>query len=199
VFEMFAQGDETPAGATQNGLGIGLTLVRTLVEAHGGGVEARSEGPGLGSEFRVRLPLREPPARVRPVSRPEGGISLAGWRVLVVDDNRDAADSFAMLLSMYGGQISVAYEGEAALRTIADEQPALVFLDLGLPGVDGLEVARRVRARPEAGRPVLVALTGRGHQDDRDASAEAGFDHHMVKPVSSDLLRDLLARLNGPS
>ena len=90
-------------------------------------------------------------------------------------------------------------DGEAALRTIADERPALVFLDLGLPGVDGLEVARRVRARPEAGRPVLVALTGRGHQDDRDASAEAGFDHHMVKPVSSDLLRDLLARLNGPS
>lgn len=194
VFDMFVQVDGRER-RPQTGLGIGLTLVRSLVEMHGGRVEAHSEGIGQGSQFVVRLPLF---AGV-PVSedvRRAGVPTFRGLtRVLVVDDNRDAADSLAALLTTIGADARVAYDGKSALDLLDPFQPAGIFLDLGMPGMDGYELARRIRSRPDARDTVLVALTGWGQERDRRRTEAAGFNYHLAKPADLDTLQRVLASL----
>lgn len=193
VFDMFAQGAR--GRGSRGGLGIGLTLVRGLVELHGGSIEASSAGPGRGSEFLVRLPLAaaaEPPGTDAPVRavQPE----LAVRRVLVVDDNHDAADSLAVLLQLLGAEAEVVYDGAAALHALERYRPAAILLDIGMPGIDGYEVAQRIRRDPRHAQVMLVAMTGWGQDGDRQRARDAGFDHHMTKPVELDALRGLLGR-----
>jgi CheY-like chemotaxis protein len=196
VFDTFVQG-RGGHPRMPGGLGIGLTLVRTLVEMHGGSVAARSEGPGKGSEFTVRLPLSAAPfsEEKRRATAPAATQKLP--RVLVVDDNRDAADSLGSLLGILGADVRVVHDGQAALDAFAAYRPALVFLDLGMPEMDGFEVARRMRARPDYDGVRLVALTGWGQEKDRRQTAAAGFDEHLVKPPEVDALQALLARAAG--
>jgi signal transduction histidine kinase/CheY-like chemotaxis protein len=182
VFDLFAQADRTLDRA-QGGLGIGLTLVRRLVEMHGGTVEAHTEGPGKGSEFVVRLPALAGPPRGRPSGGGEIVAAATSRRVLVVDDNADSAEGLAVLLRLRGYEVRTAGDGESALAEAAAFRPGVVLLDLGLPGPDGYEVARRLRREPSAAGAVLVALTGYGQEEDRRHSREAGFDHHLVKPA----------------
>jgi PAS domain S-box-containing protein len=192
VFELFAQAERTLDRA-QGGLGIGLTLVKSLVEQHGGRVEAFSAGPGRGSEFVVRLPLSTGPAAADApaAARPSAASTL--HRILVVDDNADAADTLAMLLRLRGYDVRVARDGPAALDAADEFHPDLVLLDIGLPGMEGYAVARALRSGESSARPRLVALTGYGRDEDRRRSAEAGFDDHLVKPVAPDALLEVLA------
>jgi signal transduction histidine kinase/ActR/RegA family two-component response regulator len=197
VFDMFVQADHA-SERMQGGLGIGLTLVRRLVEMHGGSVQARSEGPGKGSEFVVRLPLAAHPqgeAQGRAPAPPEP--VKAPPRVLVVDDNRDAAESLGMLLQMLGADVTVTHDGVAALEALGERLPRAVFLDLGMPGMDGYEVARRIRGRPEGAGLTLIALTGWGQERDRRQTRAAGFDHHLIKPADLSALRALLESVSA--
>ena len=182
----------------QGGLGIGLTLVRRLTEMHGGSVKADSPGPGRGSTFTVRLPLAEPADQpVETGATPGVAPAVRGRRlkVLVVDDNVDGADSLAMLLGLYGHDARTAHGGVEGLATVHEFRPDVVFLDIGLPGLNGLEVARRVRQElPDSGI-LLVALTGWGSEEDRRRSKEAGFDHHMTKPVDAADVETLLTSI----
>jgi signal transduction histidine kinase/ActR/RegA family two-component response regulator len=192
VFDMFVQ----VAGGAQRGpggLGIGLTLARSLVEMHGGSISAASDGVGTGSIFSVRLPLAATGALPSPQAPAPKAISAGGPRVLVVDDNRDAADSLGQLLQLMGAEVCVVYSGERALDALASHRPAMVFLDIGMPQMDGYEVARRMRAGPEGRVTRLVALTGWGQEKDRRLSAAAGFDRHLTKPPDVEELRELLA------
>lgn len=194
LFEMFSQGEPGPNEA-QAGLGIGLALARGLVEMHGGRIEAASEGPGRGSEFTVRLPALPPgaaPAPERAVSR-HPAAAAPRRRVLVVDDNRDSADSMTMLLRLRGHEVRTVYDGETALTAAAEFRPEVVLLDIGLPRLDGYEVARRLRAAPGGGAVLLAAMTGYGTDDDKHRARQAGFDRHMTKPVDPDALHRLLA------
>ncbi|HVS34454.1 MAG TPA: response regulator, partial [Gemmataceae bacterium] len=201
VFDMFAQVDRT-LQRSQGGLGIGLTLARILVEMHGGRVEARSGGLGRGSEFILRLPT----APTSPLGR-EGGAAVSGQqsgplgqlRVLVVDDNHDAADSFAMLLRFLGAEAHVVYDGPSALAALPSYRPSVVFLDIGMAGMDGHEVARRVRQTADFREVTLIAMTGWGQEEDRRRSKAAGFDHHLVKPVDARILQSLLAAQRKPA
>jgi len=198
IFEMFVQVSGT-SKAAQGGLGIGLTLVKSLVELHGGSVEALSAGLGQGAMFCVRLPL----------SRSESGLPAAappavgGWpaalphAVLVVDDNRDAADALGDLLRSLGAAPRVAYGGQEALRMVADGvRPGIAILDIGMPGMDGCELATRLRADPALSGLVLVALTGWGQQGDKERIAAAGFHHHLLKPL--DLAALIAVLQEGP-
>ncbi len=198
IFELFVQVDHA-ATRSQGGLGIGLTLVKNLVEMHNGTVEAHSDGLGEGCEFVVRLPLMSKEHRQRTEEEnggaPQEPVRSSGHRLLVVDDNRDAADSLAMLLRLQGHEVRVAHDGPAALEMVKGYCPALVFLDIGMPGMDGYEVARRLRQQPGLENVRLAALTGWGQQEDRRRTAEAGFDHHLVKPVEPKALDGLLADL----
>jgi signal transduction histidine kinase/ActR/RegA family two-component response regulator len=198
VFEMFMQVRRT-ARRAQGGLGVGLTLVKSLVELHGGSVQARSDGPGKGSEFIVRLPVASGSERAggSSPSLPSGGV-LRDRKVLVVDDNRDAADSLAMLLRLMGADVRVAYGGEDAYQSYLAFRPSVSFLDIGMPEVDGYEVARRIRRDPASESAILVALTGWGQEDDRRRSSEAGFNHHLVKPVHLELLESVLHAALAP-
>jgi signal transduction histidine kinase/DNA-binding response OmpR family regulator len=194
IFEPFTQVDKS-LDRTQGGLGIGLTLVRRLVELHGGSVEARSGGPGQGSEFVVRLPQRadeELTSASGRTSTENPPRDNGTTRVLVVDDNADGAQSLATLLRLSGFRVEVAQSGPAALTTAESFQPDVVLLDIGLPGMDGYEVARRLRAEENGSRRLLVALTGYGREEDRRRSQEAGFDHHLAKPVDPEQLLRLL-------
>jgi two-component system CheB/CheR fusion protein len=188
VFDMFTQAHRA-AGRGQGGLGIGLAMVRSLVQMHGGTVEAKSAGAGHGSEFVVRLPLAEPPdtahdgAGAGPHAAP-----LAGQRILVVDDNQDAADTLAMLLEADGARARAVYDGPAALAALPALRPHTVLLDLGMPEMDGLEVARRIRADPAWSGVRIVALTGWGQESDRERTRGAGFDFHLTKPVDLTVL-----------
>jgi PAS domain S-box-containing protein len=195
IFDMFTQGDRI-TGRLKEGLGLGLTLVKTLTEMHGGSVAAASAGPGNGSAFIVRLPLPAD-ADVAPKPAAAPARSRRPLRVLVVDDNRDAADSLRMVLEMQGGhEVRVAYDGAGGLAATTGFRPDLALLDIGLPkGLDGYEVARRLRVMPGLDKLPLVALTGYGRTEDRKRSAECGFMAHLVKPVDPKVLRDLLARL----
>jgi signal transduction histidine kinase len=191
VFELFTQADRTLDRA-EGGLGIGLTLVRSLVEMHGGTVQAFSDGPGKGSEFVVHLPVL-PRSQVLidpPPPATENGVAS---RVLVVDDNRDSADSLAVLVRLWGHEARTAHEGLSAVKAARAYRPEAVLLDIGLPGLDGYEVARQLR-RDLGHEVLLVALTGYGQDEDRRKSREAGFDHHLVKPADPNDLRRLLAR-----
>ena len=194
IFEMFAQVDRS-LERSQGGLGIGLTLVRRLVEMHGGTIEARSEGIGRGSEFVVRLPVRgERPEPARPEFRPAGRErpAPAPRRILVVDDNHDAARSLARLLKLAGNEVQTAGDGREAVVAAAAFRPDAVLLDIGLPVLNGYDAARQIRAQPWGGDMVLIALTGWGQDEDRRRSREAGFDHHLVKPVDTDTMMRLL-------
>jgi len=189
VFDMFTQGQ--PSGRTQDGLGIGLTLVRSLVEMHGGRIEARSAGAGCGSEFIVCLPLAlDPRLSAKPVTSDVG--HRMPQRILVVDDNRDAADSLGMYLELLGVDVEVVHDGERALAALARFHPQVVLLDIGMPGMDGHEVARRARAQAAFDDIVFIALTGWGQDRDRQASRAAGIDHHLTKPVDLRALQALL-------
>jgi len=198
IFDMFVQADRSLERA-KGGLGIGLTLVRRLVELHNGSVTARSDGPGKGSEFIVRLPRATPASEAsEPVnaSAEGAGNALPTRRVLVVDDNKDAVDSLGLLLSMVGQTVATARDGLEALSQFDAFAPDVVVLDIGLPRLNGYEVARRIRATEHGRRVILVALTGWGQDDDRRRTIEAGFDHHLVKPVDFDALKALLASLS---
>jgi CheY-like chemotaxis protein len=201
VFELFVQADHSSTKA-QGGLGIGLTLVKNLVEMHHGTVEAHSAGLGQGSEFVVRVPLAAPGndnGAAREVAQASEAPPASGYRVLVVDDHRDAADSLAMLLKLQGHEVRVAYSGAAALEMTATYVPDVVFLDIGMPKMDGYEVARRLRQRPGLEHVVLVALTGWGQAEDRRRTAQAGFNHHLVKPPEPQALEHVFAGLSGPA
>jgi signal transduction histidine kinase/CheY-like chemotaxis protein len=195
IFDMFSQ-VRGPLLGSQGGLGIGLTLVKRLVEMHDGTVEARSAGVGRGSEFVVRLPITavapEPPAPQPAVGEPT---TPAARRILVVDDNPDTATSLAMLLELTGNETHIAHDGLEAVAAAAAFRPDIVLLDIGLPKMDGFEAARKIREQPWGKAMVLVALTGWGQEEDRRESREAGFDAHMVKPVEYAALTKLLAEL----
>ncbi|MEO8203798.1 MAG: PAS domain-containing protein [Betaproteobacteria bacterium] len=192
LFEMFSQ--LSPAlERTEQGLGIGLALVRGLVEQHGGNVEARSAGPGQGSEFIVRLPLSVAAAPViaagEAASEKDDGPRR---QVLIVDDNRDAADSLAAILDIMGHATEVAYDGRSALARVEARHFDAVLLDIGMPGLNGYEVAQRIRKLPQGGSLLLVALTGWGQEEDRRLAADAGFDRHLTKPVDVAVVAALL-------
>jgi PAS domain S-box-containing protein len=191
LFEMFSQAPSGTARA-EGGLGIGLALVKGLVALHGGTVGARSAGPGQGSVFRVTLPLTAADAQESPPGAREARRSAGTRRVLVADDNRDAADSLAVLLRLNGHEVRVAYAGRPAVALAATFNPDVVFLDLGLPDLDGCEVARQVRAGPGGSRMRLVAVTGWGQDDDRRRTEAAGFDVHLTKPVDPEMLERVL-------
>jgi PAS domain S-box-containing protein len=192
LFAMFAQVD-TSLERSRDGLGIGLTLVKTLVELHGGTVEARSEGPGRGSEFTIRLPLlADAPEAAQPAAAAEPTPHLRR-RILIVDDSEDGADSLAMLLQLAGHETHKAHDGLAAIEEAQRLRPDVVLLDIGLPKLNGYEVCSRIRDAPWGRDLLLVALTGWGQQEDRQRSRETGFDAHMVKPVDFDALVKLIA------
>ncbi|HYG63514.1 MAG TPA: ATP-binding protein, partial [Thermoanaerobaculia bacterium] len=190
VFDLFVQGEQ-PLARTGGGLGLGLTLVRRLVEMHGGGVEARSDGAGRGSEFSVRLPLRAPAAAAQP--GPALAAAGSARRVLIVEDNADSREALRLLLELDGHQVAAAEDGPQALELAASFVPDLVLLDIGLPGMDGYEVARSLGRHPERSRMRLVALSGYGQESDVGRSRDAGIDLHLVKPVDPGRLRELLA------
>jgi signal transduction histidine kinase len=192
VFDMFMQADRS-THRSQGGLGIGLTLVKRLVELHEGSISVRSDGPGKGSEFTVRLPVNAVrPERTTKPPVSQRGDSLPQRRVLVVDDNKDSAASMGMLLKFLGTDVQVAYDGATALATIESYRPDVVLLDIGMPGMDGFEVARQVRQRAEFDSIMLIALTGWGQAEDRHRTQTAGFDHHLVKPADITALQSLL-------
>lgn len=183
VFDIFSQGRRSLA-RSEGGLGIGLALVRTLTEMHGGTVVAASDGPDKGSTFEVRFPVIAAPERVaRDGDRPAAGGETPSQSILVIDDNRDAADSLALVLKMAGHKTEVAYDGPSAIDAALRIRPDLVVLDIGLPGMSGYEVAERLRSSSETARARLVALTGYGQPEDRERSARAGCEAHLVKPV----------------
>ncbi|MET0207994.1 MAG: ATP-binding protein, partial [Burkholderiaceae bacterium] len=191
VFNMFTQLRRSP-DRVNDGLGIGLALTRGLVELHGGRIQAHSDGPGRGSRFVVEIPLRQSvPAVAAPVEAPAA--ASAPRRILLADDNRDAAQSLALLLQLQGHEVELAFDGEEALAAYQRHPAEVCLLDIGMPRMDGNEVARHLRARDDGRRPVLVAITGWGQESDREDALAAGFDHHLTKPVDPDKLLALLA------
>jgi PAS domain S-box-containing protein len=195
VFDLFTQADRS-AARTEGGLGLGLALVKRLVELHGGTVEARSEGLGRGSEFIVRLPA-DTSAAPDDLSLHRGARAseATGLSLMILDDNKDAADVLATLLELEGHRVLVETDACAALERARDEKPQVMVLDIGLPTLDGYELARRLRQSPETASATLIALTGYGREEDRRRSLEAGFDHHLVKPVAPEKLSSLLSSL----
>jgi CheY-like chemotaxis protein len=197
VFDLFSQA-EPEAEISRQGLGIGLSLVKGLVEVSGGTVEARSDGPGKGSEFIVRLPVVVGPAAA--ISALPGGeeevVDVARRRIVIVDDLKDSADSLAMFLKVMGHEVHIAYDGEDAILAAERLTPDVVLLDLGMPKMNGYEACRRIRQQPWGRRMLLVAMTGWGQEDDRRRTLEAGFDHHLVKPVEPREILRLLASLS---
>lgn len=196
VFEMFAQGQSKVSGGAE-GMGIGLAVVRKLVDLHGGTVQAFSEGAGRGTTIRVELPCMDPDDAAEPVCA--GALPVAGTpaRLLVADDNVDAADLLADVLRLEGYTVQVAYDGRAAIDMAEQWRPDALVLDIGMPHANGLEVARWVRAQAWGGDRVLVAVTGWGQQHDRSATLEAGFDEHLVKPVSPQEIVGAIGRHLG--
>jgi len=185
VFDIFSQGNY-PVDPLETGLGIGLWLVRGLVELHGGSVDARSDGPGKGSEFIVRLPVVVellPEEVASPIQAEAEPPPIAKRRILIVDDLKDSADSLARLLELMGHDVHAAYSGEEAVIAAATFQPDLVLLDIGMPKVNGYDACRSIRSQPWGKRMLVIALTGWGQEEDRRRTEEAGFNAHMVKPV----------------
>ena len=192
VFDLFIQVEQS-LERSQGGLGIGLTLVQRLVELHGGSVAASSEGVGKGSEFAVRLPLLADEAAGDAGGAKGEPVPPAARRILVVEDNKDSAESLAMLLRLQGHEVATAHDGTKGLEEAARSLPGVVLLDIGLPGLSGYDVARRLRATSGLEKALLIALTGYGGEADRQRSHEAGFNAHLVKPVDPDELNELLA------
>ena len=202
VFDLFAQASQLN-GRSQTGLGIGLALAKRLAEMHGGDVQASSDGPGKGSEFVVRLPRKKNDGAASAVhadveQAPEATMSMAARRILLADDNRDALETLARLLQLGGHEIYKAMDGVQALEAATRVRPDLVLLDIGMPGMDGYEVARRIRSQPWGRAAKLVALSGWGQESDRKRSREAGFDTHCIKPLDPQRLSMLLASLSTP-
>jgi PAS domain S-box-containing protein len=194
IFDLFTQAERSLDRA-QGGLGIGLTLVRTLVEMHGGTVQANSAGPGQGSEFVIRLPaLPDDPGTgiSQPRKKAEARTNGHARRVLIVDDNRDSTETLATLIRIWDHEVRTAHEGTSALAAVEHFQPDVVFLDLGLPGMNGFEVAKSIRRMSDRGQILLIALSGYSQDGDRFRASEAGFDHYLVKPVVPEVLRDFL-------
>jgi PAS domain S-box-containing protein len=199
IFEMFSQVHGSLERA-QGGLGIGLTLVKRLVEMHGGRIEVHSEGLGKGAEFTVRLPVVK--AAAPPSGEKGEPAAPKSLRILIVDDNRDSADSLAMLLRILDNDSHPAYDGQQGVDLAEEVRPDVILLDIGLPKLNGYDACRRIRARPWAKRVVLIAVTGWGQEEDRRRSREAGFDHHLVKPVDPQELLKLLTGVkpgSGPA
>jgi CheY-like chemotaxis protein len=197
VFDLFTQAERS-LDRSQGGLGVGLTIVKRIIDMHGGSVKVFSEGLGHGSEFVVRLPLAKKPAEPSaPKERSERAETQL--RTLVVDDNQDAANSLALLLRQSGDQVRVAYSGAMALELAPEFKPHAILLDIGMPELDGYEVARRIRKDKQFANVRLIALTGYGRDADRKQTQEAGFDAHLIKPVEPQQLRELLTRLTGPA
>jgi CheY-like chemotaxis protein len=195
IFEMFTQVDRSMERA-QGGLGIGLSLVRGLVEMHGGRVEVHSEGLGKGSEFIVRLSVLLAPGRDHPQGDEDRlARCSSAYRILVVDDNKDSAISLAMMLKIMGHETRTVHDGLEAVEAATAFRPEVVLLDLGLPKLSGYEVCRRIREQPWGEAIVLIAQTGWGQEEDKCRSKEAGFNFHMVKPIDPDDLEKLLAGL----
>ncbi len=192
VFDLFTQA-ERPLDRSHGGLGIGLTIVQRLVEMHGGSVQAHSAGPGMGSEFEVRLPL----AAITHPQAPATAINTQApshFRVVIVEDNYDAAEALTMLLELFGHQPTIVADGLAAIDAVRDGAYDIALVDIGLPGIDGYEVARRIRMLPNAKTMMLVALTGYGQETDKQRALSAGFDEHLTKPVKIERLQALLSR-----
>jgi len=202
IFEMFTQADRAMSGSP-GGLGIGLTLVRRLVQMHGGTITVRSDGPGKGSEFIITLPMfdQELPAEVESVKPAREALpnKSAHVRILVVDDIHDSADSLGLLLELVGNEVRVVHDGQTAVEVANEFQPRVVLLDIGLPTLNGYEAARKIREQPWARQAVMIAVTGWGEDVDRQRSKQAGFDHHLVKPVDLDALTALLATVQTPT
>ena len=194
IFDLFVQGDRT-LDRSQGGLGIGLSLVKRLIEMHGGHVAARSPGPGEGSIFEIRLPLSQQDIE----THLESPLAMPAARILVVDDNADAADSLGSLLQLEGHTVVVTYTSTDALAKLAEFRPDIVLLDIGLPEIDGYEIARRIRALPDQRHVRLIALTGYGQADDRQRAKTSGFDAHLVKPVEFSALQRVLVAHPSPS
>jgi PAS domain S-box-containing protein len=196
VFDLFTQVDRSPE-RLQGGLGIGLTLVKRLVELHGGSIEARSGGRGLGSEFVVRLPMAADPPPEGTIAKGDVGLETPapGRRILVVDDNHDLARTLARLLTLMGHDTRTAHDGSEAVAAAEEYRPEVILLDIGLPVMNGHEVARTIRKQPWGRDILIVALTGWGQEGDRRRSKEAGIDRHLVKPVEPQTLRELLSRM----
>jgi two-component system CheB/CheR fusion protein len=189
VFDMFTQSERTLA-RSGGGMGVGLTLVRNLVELHGGTITAHSDGPHRGSQFEVLLPLTTKQQASKP-GKASG--STEPRRVLIVEDNADARRSLAILLRLEGHQVAEAPDGEAGLSAMVQSPPDVALVDIGLPRLDGYQLARRARENPALDNTLLVAVTGYGQDSDRRAILEAGFDEHLVKPISADQIADVLA------
>jgi CheY-like chemotaxis protein len=194
VFGMFTQVHRTSDRAS-GGLGIGLTLVRSIVELHGGSVTAESHGTDRGSTFRVRLPRVQQDSRETEPDPSASAEAAVSKRVLIADDNLDAAESLQLWLQFAGHDVQIAANGMEALKIAAEFKPDVALLDLGMPGLSGFDVARRIREAPWGSGIVLVALTGWGQDEDRRQSAEAGFDHHLTKPIAPDAIESLIANL----
>jgi len=196
VFEMFSQ--VAPAiERSQGGLGIGLALVRGLVDMHGGSIEARSEGAGLGSEFTLRLPMVQAGTEPVDARHAQDAAESVPLRVLVVDDNRDAAESLAVMLALSGHELATAHDGQAAFDALARFQADVVLLDIGMPGMNGYEVAERLRGTPDGRRLFMVALTGWGQEEDKRRAMEAGFDLHLTKPVDPAAVHKVLEAVSA--
>jgi two-component system CheB/CheR fusion protein len=194
IFDLFARVE--PSGQNQvSGMGLGLTLVRRLVELHGGAVEARSDGLGKGAEFIVCLPLAISAGAAAPSGDSPDRGPAAARRILLVDDNRDVRDSLKQLLELEGHSVSIAGDGRGALEIAAKEAPEIVVLDIGLPDMDGYELARRLRRLDATSKALLIAATGFGRQEDRARSEEAGIDHHLVKPLDLNALAEIIGQL----
>ena len=197
IFQLFSQVDHS-LDRSQGGLGIGLTLARNLVNLHDGSLTARSDGPGLGSEFVVRLPNRTPlPSELETEKRVADHPAGRVCRVLVVDDNVPSAESLCLIMKLWGHECRVTHSGPEALEEAEIFKPDVILLDIGLPGMDGYAVARDLRNRPELETTLLIAMTGYGRDEDRMRSRNAGFDHHLVKPLDLDALEVLLARFGN--
>jgi PAS domain S-box-containing protein len=195
VFDMFAQVDSSLA-RSPGGLGVGLALVKIIVELHGGTVLARSEGPGRGSEFMVRLPIVEPTGNQSDSADNAQTQGSSRHRILIAEDGQDAADSFGMMLSMMGHQVEVVYDGQSAINTARDFRPNVIFMDLGMPRLDGYHAARTIRAEPWGKEVKLIALSGWGQPEDRVRSTEAGFDRHLTKPVDPSTIQSVLSAID---
>jgi CheY-like chemotaxis protein len=192
---MFVQ-EEPRSDRAPGGLGLGLTLVRSLVTLHGGGVTAHSEGRGRGSTFTVRLPLPEPPAEVGPMAQAIHRVVAASaeerpLEIVIVEDNPDIRTTTRDLLELLGHHVLEAGDGDSGVELVREKHPNVVLVDIGLPGADGYSVARRIREEHNGGSARLVALTGYGSAEDRSRALDAGFDAHLVKPVTVEQLQDL--------
>ena len=193
IFDVFSQTSQARTRA-QGGVGIGLSLVKGLVDLHGGRVSARSPGLDQGSAFEVRLPVMRTDSAATPAIGDAAAGDRLDRRVVIADDNRDGADSLSLMVRAFGCDVRTAYDGAGALGETVAFRPHVVVLDLGMPGMDGLEAARRIRALPHGDQITLIAVTGWGQERDRQATAQAGFDAHVVKPADPLALRELIAR-----